>query len=145
MFEHHRPPPEGWGVSIGHFERRDWRPEWVTRRFTVLSNEEYAAQRSPEVDFSNASSTTMVLNHLLIQVTQCPEPHFGHWFFFERPNGEGLSGKLRRVWPEVREAGVRWPPTAMTDADADAVANDVIARIKRIGEDLYRQKIESVA
>ena len=106
----------------------------------MLSNEEYAAQQSPEVDFSNASSTTMVLNRLFVHVTQCPDPHFGHRFFSELPDGGGLSDKLRRVWPEVREAGVRWPPTAMTDADADAVANDVIARVKRIGEELHRQK-----
>lgn len=134
MWRDHAPPPEGWGVWIGHFERMNWKPEWLTRLFTVLPDGEYAARPSPDVDFSNGSATTMVLNKLLIHVGHGPDVHFGHrWEQFERPNGQPVRG-LFRIWPAVRETSVRWPSRALSDSDADAVANDLISRIARIAQ-----------
>lgn len=140
MRQQHSPPPEGWGVWIAHFERGTWRPEWLTRLFTVLPNAEYQARSSPDVDFSNGSSTTMVLNKLLIHVGHSPDPHFGHrWQQFETPDGQPIRGVFR-IWPAVSEVSIKWPPPALTDGDADALANDLIQRIQKIGRQLAQDK-----
>lgn len=129
MHKEYAPPPESWGVWIGHYERQIWDGEWLTRWFTVMPNADYQALESFQVDFSNGSSTTFVLNKLFVVVGQCPDPHFGHRWSFD--GSTSIKSKLRKIWPPVREIGIRWPPTALTDEDANAVTDALILAVKR--------------
>lgn len=132
MFREHLPPEECWGVWIGHYERDQWESEWLTRLFTVLPEEQYHAMSSPHVDFNNGSSTTFILNKLLVVVAQCPDPQFGHrWNFDEQVP---IKSKLRRIWPLAGDVSVRWPPPVMTDEEAVDVTDAIIRGVKRVAK-----------
>jgi hypothetical protein len=137
MYDQHVPPPESWGVWIGHYERQSWDGEWLTRLFTVLPNDVYQAMQSPYVDHSNGSSTTFVVNKPFVVVGQTPDVHFGHRWNFD--GHAPLMSKLRRIWPPVREASIRWSPATLTDAEAIYATDALINGVKRVAKELLEQ------
>ena len=117
MKTRHLPPQRGWGVWIGHYERKNWKPEWISQPLLLLSEEGLEKRSSREATYFNSNTTTQVIGKLFIQVIHCPMRFGVERWRFATPNG----GTLFRIWP-VSQISIKWPGNPLNDGDADAVA-----------------------
>ncbi len=46
MKTRHLPPQRGWGVWIGHYERKNWKPQWISQPLLLLSEEDSKSVRA---------------------------------------------------------------------------------------------------
>jgi hypothetical protein len=126
------PPAQGWGVWIGHYERKNWKPEWLSRPFLLLPDRQYARRAGREASYFNSNGTTQIINKLFIQVIHSPHPRLIERWRFSTPEGGPLSGSLFRIWPPS-EVSIGWgPPKALTDRDADVASNAVMVMAKLV-------------
>jgi len=110
------PPENGWGIWIGHFERKAWRPGWVSTAISILP--EKSKRFHAKKPYFNSHSTTQVIGNLFIQVIHTPMPGFIERWRFPLPH----KGTLIRIWPPANYS-VRWPLGSLDDTDADAIAS----------------------
>jgi hypothetical protein len=131
MRNHHLPPSKGWGVWIGHYQRVNWMPEWSSSAFLIQSRHRVARYGIRNPTFFNGSSVTQVIGHLFIQVIHFPMPDgiIGTWRF------PPTKGSILRIWPPSAYY-LRWPNSALSDMDADRIANAVAQFL----DDTYRRK-----
>ena len=117
------PPTNGWSVWIGKYERKNWRPEWLSFPFFVPSNKVLNRRGKREPTYYNGSSTTQVIGNLFIQSVHLPVPFI---------TGEDIrlrifpatTGAILRIWPDQLTA-LRWPHRALSDLDADKLAGAI--------------------
>jgi len=122
--EHGSPPLHGWGVWIGRFERKDFIPEWISRPFLLLPDEQVTRRRkSFEATFFNSCASSQIINKLFIQVVHSPHPRLASRWRFTLPKG----GTLVRVWPPT-DISILWSLSALGDIDAE-MAGDAVARM----------------
>jgi hypothetical protein len=130
LMDRQLPPPKGWAVWIGSFEKSHWIPEWVSRPFLLLPDSVAARRQSREATYFNSGATTQILNKLFIHVIHSPHPRLFNLFPFTLPQG----GTLFRVWPSSG-ISIKWPGGALSDKDAEfaaeAVANMVLEAGRR--------------
>jgi hypothetical protein len=116
------PPLKGWGVWIGHYERRNWRPEWVGRPLLSLSRKQLARRRHLRPTYQNQNAVTQVVGKMLIHVIHAPLPNLVAGWRFAAPEGGPLTGTLLRIWPMQDNASILWPPRALSDSDASLIS-----------------------
>lgn len=126
----HQSVPRGWGVWIGHFQRTHWRPEWISSTFLIQSRRVLARYGLRSPTFYNGSAVTQVIGNLFIHVIHFPMPNrlIGKWHF------PPTNGTIFRIWPAT-PFFLRWPHTALSDSDADSIANAVSQFI----DDVYQR------
>ena len=115
------PPEKGWGVWIGHCERVNWSPEWISLPFFVPSDAVLARRGLREPTYYNANSVTQVIGKLFVQVIHSPVPDdFVERWKFSSPR----RGTLFRIWP-LSCISIKWPGRALTDREADQIADAI--------------------
>ena len=120
LMRNHLPPKQNWAVWIGHFERKSWRPEWISGALFGV------AKPGPKTDLNktpthfNGHTTTQVIGKLFIQVIRLPIPGFVERWRFAMPDG----GQLIRIWPQSLYS-INWPGPAMTDREADLTSSAI--------------------
>lgn len=135
MRRHSLAPKKNWGVWIGHYNRIQWVPEWISLPFLVLPDR--VAQRFPSryATYFNGNATTQVINKLFIHVIHSPMPNLVERWRFTLPEG----GTLFRIWPPS-SFSVSWPGAPLTDLDADFAANAFRARLREIAAGTHRSQ-----
>jgi len=127
------PPSKGWGVWIGYYQRVNWRPQWSSSAFLVQSRRMVARYGIRTPTHFNGNSTTQVIGNLFIQVIHFPMPDtFIRQWQFPR-----LTGSILRIWP-TSGYFLRWPSLALSDDDADRIANAVAKYIEDVAGSLSR-------
>jgi hypothetical protein len=122
--------PKGWGVWIGHFQRKHWKPEWISTVFLIQTPRRLARYGLRLPTFYNASATTQVIGNLFIQVVHFPPPDR----LIRGLKFPPTEGSILRIWPPSPYY-LRWPPSrALCDNDADLIANAV----SRLAHDVAR-------
>jgi hypothetical protein len=124
------PPKKHWAVWIGHYERKNWKPEWLSSPFFLPSKAIQARRGIREPTYYNGSTTTQVIGKLFIQVMHIPAE------FFTEPKVlrnilPPTNGAVFRVWPD-QESAISWPRRALTDRDADNVAGALQNMLREI-------------
>lgn len=117
------PPTKGWGVWIGHYERKTWRAQWVSRPMLNLSAAQHSRRNSISPTYFNQNATTQILGKMLIHVIHAPIPHVIDGWRFTTPKGNPTFGAVYKIWPPQGDASIKWPPRALTDADGHLIAN----------------------
>jgi hypothetical protein len=120
-----RTVPLNWAIWIGDFHRQNWKGHMV-HNVMALSNAEHV----PKVDEmgvarQNTQSSTFVVGRLYIHVVSSLIASVPRNI---RLNSPGAT-KLRRIWYPALSP-IQWPPTALDDTEADAIANEFFDRVK---------------
>jgi hypothetical protein len=121
-------PPRGWGIWIGHYDRKDWRPEWISHPLRILDGKNAKCGAGKPVTRFNSQSTTQVIGKLFIQIIRCPVVGVVEGWRFAAPH----SGTLFRIWPP-NGYSIVWPGLPMTDIDADRTATAFFNFAFRVG------------
>jgi hypothetical protein len=137
LMEHSRAPLKGWGVWIGHFERKEWIPEWISRPMLLLPDNVAAKRLSRKATYFNTNCITQTVGKLFIVVIHSPMPTLIPSWRFATPQG----GMLFRIWP-LGEVSLKWPGTAISDHDADYAADALAAMVR---EGALRRARENLA
>ncbi len=117
LAKHSVAPKLGWGIWIGHYERHDWLPEWVSRPFLLLPDAVVKRKKSRVATYFNSNTSTQVIGKLFIQTIRSLMPDLiGRWRW-STPDG----GVLFRIWPPS-QFSIAWPSRALSDRDADYAA-----------------------
>lgn len=128
LMTHSLPPARGWGVWIGHFERRHFGPEWVSRPFLLVPENVALSRKNDAATYFNSNASTQIVGKLFIHVVHSPMTNFIPRLNFHPPG----RGNLFRIWP-ASQTSIRWPAQALDDRDAafvtDAIA-DLLLSIK---------------
>jgi hypothetical protein len=116
----HKSVPRGWGVWIGHFQRTNWKPEWISSAFLLQTPRMIDRYGIRMPTFYNGSAVTQVIGNLFIQVIHFPMPDtlIRRWKF------SPTEGSIFRIWPQTPYL-LRWPHKVLSDNDADRIANAV--------------------
>jgi len=114
------PPTSGWSVWIASYERKNWRPEWLSFPFFVPSNKVLKRRGKREPTYYNATSTTQIIGKLFIQVVHLPVP-FITGDVVRRRIFPSTAGTIFRIWPDQLTT-LHWPDRALSDRDADKLA-----------------------
>lgn len=122
------PPASRWGVWIGHYERMEWKPEWVSRPLLIVPEKQLAKLTNREPSYFNSNCTTQIIGKLFIHVIHTPMPNLIGRVRFDLPDG----GSLYRIWPPS-VFDISWPGQVMTDRDANTAATDFATRALGIG------------
>ncbi|HXR94829.1 MAG TPA: hypothetical protein VN718_03065 [Rhizomicrobium sp.] len=112
------PPRRNWAVWIGDFDRKDWKPEWISAALFGIPNPGPNTDLNKTPTYFNGHSTTQVLGKLFIQVLSLPIPGFVERWRFAMPDG----GQLIRIWPPTLFS-LKWPGPAMSDREADLTSS----------------------
>ncbi len=124
------PPENGWGIWIGHYERKHWPSHWVAIPFLLLP-EKIAAKRSTRrATYYNSQATTQIIGQLLIHVMRSPMHSLIPRWIFKLPRGI----RLYRIWPPSNYSFV-WPSGTLDDTAADDASNAARAFLKRVEAD----------
>src|SRR5260370_19324433 len=135
-----RKPPKGWSVWIANYKRGKWKSEWLSRPFTIDSNERYYRRRPGRPTASNSHVTVQIIKNLFIHVVNCPLDDFPFRWTFRKPDGSLLSGDVVRIWP-TSDISILWPPKALIDFDAQIAGNALIRGLRRIPADIRSGKL----
>jgi hypothetical protein len=136
MLNRQEPPESGWGVWIAHYERINWKPEWISHPFFVPSETTLARKGLQVPTRYNGSAVTQVIGKVFIQVIHSPEPDdfISKWRF------SGLrQGILFRVWP-VTSFSIRWPLRAISDREADEIADAIPQFLLRVARQVAARR-----
>lgn len=128
MIRKQLPPEEGWGVWIGHYERKDWVPHWISTPFLLLPDAITAMRVDRRATYYNSHVSTQIIGKLFIQIIRSPMPNLITRWRFSPPE----RGLLYRIWPRTNTSVV-WPPRAISDRDADYIAGAFKAFLERAG------------
>lgn len=112
------PPEQGWGVWIGHYERKKLKIEWASRPMLLLPNDQAVLRAGAKATYFNSNCTTQIVGKMFIQIIHGPMPDLIKWWRFILPD----RGTLFRIWPPTQFSLV-WPGRAMTDRDAEFAVN----------------------
>jgi hypothetical protein len=118
LMRHFKPPKQNWAVWIGHYERRAWKPEWISGALFGAPTGWPVAKLNDPPTYFNGHTVTQVIDKLFIQVLSLPIPGFVEGWRFAMPDG----GHLFRIWPPVWHS-IKWPGAAMSDREADLTAS----------------------
>lgn len=117
-----RQPPDNWKIWIGNYTRKKWSGQYV-HTTSSIDSADGLARRDPNVP--NTQTTTIVVGNM-----------YAHVFSSDIPaviGGYGLNEskqeKIAQIWP-IRESFIAWPPIAMNDTDADAVAMAIVLSLQ---------------
>lgn len=130
MRRHGLAPKKNWGVWIGHFDRKDWLPEWISHPFLLLPDAVARKRPSRYATHFNGNSTTQVIEKLFIHVIHSPMPNLVERWQFALPEG----GTLFRIWPPP-PFSIVWPGKPLSDIDADFAADAFKSRLLRLGRE----------
>jgi hypothetical protein len=133
-------PPKGFTVWIGNYTRRRWKPEWLSRPFAVDTQARYAQRRAGRPATPNSHILTQIIKKLLIHVVQCPVESISTRWRFTTPEGADLTGNVVRIWPPT-DVSILWPQKALTDRDAEVVADALIRGVKRVAADIRAGRV----
>jgi hypothetical protein len=106
--------PSNWKIWIGDYQKENWKG--LLARFCVpISSKKHRIKRMDNgLPRPNTQAVTFVVGRLYVHVASSATDIFEHWHL-NRPD------LLVQIWP-VRRNIVAWPPTTMTDRDADRIA-----------------------
>jgi hypothetical protein len=107
-------------VWLGHYERNNWKAEYISHPFFVPSDAVLARRGQREPTYYNGSSVTIVIGKLLIHVMHSPMSELIEQWRFP----PGRRGTLFRIWP-LPSLSIKWPQRALSDRDADAIADAI--------------------
>ena len=125
-----KPPDRGWGVWIGHFERRQSKLEWNNNAFLVTKEKKARVRPDHSSSHFYSNSSTQVVGKLFVQIVHCPMPGFVDGWRFSLPN----NGSLFRIWPPSG-VSIKWPGLPMTDADAETVSDAISEFLLNLKQD----------
>lgn len=128
----HHIPPKGWGVWIGHYERQNWKAEWISGALFMAPNYWSKARLNQVPTHFNGHSVTQVIGKLFIQVLSLPKSGFVERWRFVMADG----GHLFRIWPTTQYS-IMWPGTAMSDREAELTAS----AMDRKGREIARKRM----
>jgi len=114
MMRLQKPPEHGWGVWIGHYERKAWKCEWTSQPMLSLHPDRLAKRSTSDATYFNSNSTTQIIGKLFIQVIHCPMPNLVERWRLALPH----SGTLFRIWPTSSNVSIKWPGRTLDDRDA---------------------------
>jgi hypothetical protein len=119
--------PANWKIWIGDFEKKNWKGHLA--RFCVpISSKKHRIKRMDNgLPRPNTQAVTFVVGRLYVHVASPVTDIFEKY----RPD------LLVQIWP-VRRNIVAWPPTTMTDRDADRIA----AAFHRFSGEVGRRMVE---
>jgi hypothetical protein len=130
------PPTIGWGVWIGHYERKNWVPEWISRPFLLLHEKHAAKRSSRNATYFNSNVSTQIIGKLFVHVMHSPMPGLIKRWRFPPPQ----KGSLFRIWPQG-QFSIKWPSSALTDVDADRISDAFAAFLIECGRPRVAQGI----
>lgn len=110
LMRHFSPPRRNWAVWIACYERKAWKPEWISAALFGAPTSWPVAKLNKTPTHFNGHAVTQVIGKLFIQVLSLPIPGFVERWRFAMPDG----GQLVRIWPPTLYS-VRWPGTVMSD------------------------------
>lgn len=61
IMRHQHAPTHGWSVWIGHYERKDWIAEWVSRPMLLVTEAVADRRSSYDATYFNSNATTQVI------------------------------------------------------------------------------------
>ena len=124
---HSLPPKNGWGVWIGSYYRANYRPEWVSRPFLLITKDVRSQVKDETATYYNSCASTQIVGKLFIHVVHSPMPDFIRRLHFHPPE----RGTLFRIWPDS-ETSIKWPSRALSDRDADSVSDGIATLLTEI-------------
>jgi hypothetical protein len=128
-------PMRGWSVWIGHYERKDWLPEWVSRPMLLVSHEIANRRVNYETTHFNSNSTTQVLGKLFIHVIHTPMTSLIKRWRFSFPH----KGAFFRIWPPV-QSSIKWPGAALDDRSADDISDALFRYMSKVQADWFASR-----
>jgi hypothetical protein len=123
LMRHYKPPKQNWAVWIGHYERQNWLPEWISAALFGVANPGPKTNLNKTPTHFNGHSTTQVIEKLFIQVLSLPIPGLVERWRFAMPDG----GHLVHIWPP-NIYSINWPRSAMSDREADLTSSAIDRR-----------------
>jgi hypothetical protein len=128
FFENKRPPNSDWRIWIGHYQGRRWRTRYrhIGAGFVIPARPPVFPRivaDPPKLGYGQAS--TFVGGNLLIHVVSASAPVLTN---FDLP--DRLLARIFRIWPPRTDA-LCWPSAAISDADADAIADCFWQHLRR--------------
>jgi hypothetical protein len=110
--------PDGFRIWIGNFNRVSWPAHWV--------HHPVAIEKMP----LNTQTTTYTVGQIFIHVMSSSTYDVNKWKF-----KSDKSTGIRQLWP-ITESPFNWSSKhTLEDANADAIANDLFAYVKSLGQD----------
>jgi hypothetical protein len=126
MMAKHLPPQGNLTIWIGHYERTTWVPLWICHPFLVIPKEQLDKRSTDLATYFNSQAVTYVFGKLFVHVIQSPDKKIVADFRLPKPGGV----KLRRIWP-ISDYSIIWPPSPMTDLEADRTSGALRALARR--------------
>jgi hypothetical protein len=120
-------PSDRWKLFIGHFKRGNWKPHLVHHTFPISSSKYHIKRNQFGAPTPNTQTTALTVGQLYIFAASSPTDVFEQW----RVTADG-AGKLAQIWPIKRNI-VGWPPTALTDSEADSIAGAFFRFAEEVG------------
>jgi hypothetical protein len=117
-----RVPTPNWQIWIGNYERTSWAGQWVHGSMSIAPSVRTEG-RDPRVP--NTQTTTFVVGKLYANVFSSEILGLIRGVSL----GPRAIGKVARIWP-VQEEFITWPPNALNDADANAIASAIFVSLK---------------
>jgi hypothetical protein len=136
LMRHFLPPKRNWAVWIGCYERKEWKPEWISAALFGVPRGWPIAKLNQTPTYFNGHTTTQVIGKLFIQIVSLPIPGFVERWRFALPDG----GNLFRIWPATSYS-IRWPGRVMNDREADLVSSALARR----GREVARRRLIGTA
>ncbi len=124
--ENQKPPPH-WRIWIASYKRDKWKTHWQ-HNVLFLTEEDPSSIQQDRPPPPNAHLTTWVVGGVL---THCISSSLKGGIAPKWTFGPKVGRLITRIWTP-RESSISWPPSrALSDADADAVANGIYRVIMR--------------
>jgi hypothetical protein len=122
-----RKPSDRWIIRIGHFVRRNWKAHLVHHTFPISSRKHRIQRDQAGSPRPNTQTTAFTVGQIYVFAATCPTDVFEQW----RVTADG-AGKLAQIWPIKRNV-IGWPPTALTDREADTIAGAFFRFAEEVG------------
>ncbi len=124
--------PAGWRMWIGHYRRHRWPAQWIHFTLPILAAGDIPKEPLPEFDPPNTQVTTFVVGQLYVHTMSS----------VDSANIDKWATTLHHAFPFMvpllphRESFIAWPPTTMSDRDADLIASAFHRYIDRISRSM---------
>ena len=116
--------PNNWTIRIANYIRGVWPGHMVHNVFRIDS-EDRPKVNVKGLPIPNTQTTTFVVGRLYVHCFSSIRPALAHR---NPPHAPG-STKLQQIWP-ARSYAIIWPQPALTDIQADKIANEFFAKAK---------------
>ena len=129
-FSQHQAAFPNWQIWIGRYQRHRWVGQWVHTAMPVLGTKDIPADKDAPVPPPNTQTTTIILGQLYILAISSE--------FADIPVKWGWAGvptvpaRLARISPP-KESIIAWPPSSLTDQEAEALSHAFFDWIDGIG------------